>query len=65
VFITARQFNQNPENWASNMCRLAARDVPPGGSFLKNPELGQNSSVAWQLCIAPQAVSGNFQKLEI
>jgi len=36
VFITARQFIQNPENWASHMRRLAARDVPPGGSFLRN-----------------------------
>ena len=38
MFITARQFNQNPENWVSNLRRLVARDVQPGGSFLKNPE---------------------------
>jgi len=42
VFITAKQFNQKPRIWVAAMCRLAARNVPPGGSSSRTQKPVQN-----------------------
>jgi len=64
VFITAKQFNQNPTTRFSSTHRLAVRDVPPGGSSSgtqnkqhMDESPGGSSSFARRLL-------ENFQKLE-